>query len=257
MDTHSWKITSVGRIVRKTCRFRQKHPEENSRKGFTDRNRTPHDPERSRSHSQQQTLNICGKRHITYINSTDTFKSLQWTKLINIAPPWTNRRQHHCESPRTQAGQSKTVLLDKLQQSIWNILKTEYLSFLRERQEANKRKTSQTTATEGDIVPVYDDTPRSTWTLWRVEELYKGNNEQERSARLRIQERDITRAFYKLYPLELTATEESKPDEPAEDLQEDNIPVVEQAEDKSDSSLSGDCRPRSKALTRSWTTVDH
>ena len=66
--------------------------------------------------------------------------------------------------------------------------------------------------TEGDIVLVYDDTPRLTWTLGKVEKLYKGNDGQERSARVRTQARDITRALCDLYPLELTTTEESKPE---------------------------------------------
>ena len=60
-----------------------------------------------------------------------------------------------------QANQ-RLFFLTQLQQSIWNKRKSEYLSFLRERQEANKRKTYQITATEGDTVLVYDDTPHST-----------------------------------------------------------------------------------------------
>ena len=108
---------------------------------------------------------------------------------------------------------------------------------------------SQITATEGDIVLVYDDTPRSTWKIGRIEELYKGNDGQERPARVGTQGRDITRAFYNLYPLEMTTTQESKPDEPAEELQESNNSEVELSEDKIDSSLSGDFRPRGKAFT--------
>ena len=78
--------------------------------------------------------------------------------------------------------------------------------------------------------------------------MYKGNDGQDRSARVRTQGHDITRALYKLYPLELTTTQESKPDEPAEELQESNTSDVELSEDKNDSSLSGDCRPRRKLL---------
>ena len=52
-----------------------------------------------------------------------------------------------------QANQ-RLFYLTKLLQSIWNRWKTEYLSSLRERQEANKRKASQTTSMEGDIVLV-------------------------------------------------------------------------------------------------------
>ena len=108
MDTQSRKITSVGRVVRKTCRYCQKHTEETSRKGFTDTSRTPHDPERNRSHSQQQTPNIRGKRRNTFIpNSIDTVTSHQLTNPFNITQPW--RRQPYRERPRTHASQSKTI----------------------------------------------------------------------------------------------------------------------------------------------------
>ena len=126
------------------------------------------------------------------------------------------------------------------------------MSFPRGRQEANKRKTSQITVAERDIyiVLVYDDTPRSTWKMGKIQELYKGNDGQERSARVRTQSRDITRALCKLYPLELTIIEKSNPDETAEDLRENNIPVVEMSEDKNDPNQSNDCRTRRKAFTK-------
>ena len=123
------------------------------------------------------------------------------------------------------------------------------MSFLRERQEASKRKTSEISAAEGDIVLVYDDTPRSTWKMGRIQELYKGNDGHERSTRVRTQGRDITRALYKLYPFELTIIEESNPDETAEDLRENNTSVVEMSEVKNDLNLSSDCRMRHKAFT--------
>ena len=85
--------------------------------------------------------------------------------------------------------------------------------------------------------------------MGRIEELYKGNDGQERSTPVRTQWRDITRALYKLYPLELTI-EESNPDETAEDLRENNTSVVEMSEDKKDLNLSSDSRPRRKAFTK-------
>ena len=121
MDTHSGKITSVRKIVRKTCWYCQKHPEKNSTEGFTGANRTPHDPERNRSHSQQQTPNIRGKRHNTYItNSIEVVTSHQKTNPVNINPPWRNRRQHHREHPRTHAANQRLLYLTQQQRSIWN-----------------------------------------------------------------------------------------------------------------------------------------
>ena len=76
----------------------------------------------------------------------------------------------------------------------------------------------------------------------RIEDLYKGNDEEERSARARTQGRDITRAFYKLYHLEVTSIEESKPDETAEDCQEINASVSELSEDTNNPNLCSDFR---------------
>ena len=160
-----------------------------------------------------------------------------------------------------QANQ-KLFYLTQIEQSIWNRWKTEYLSFLRELQEANERKTSQIKATEGDIVLVYEDTFRSTWKMGRIEELYNGKDGQERSARVRTQECDITRALCILYPLDLTKIDESNPDETAEDLRENNTSVVEMSENKNDPNLSNDYRPRRKAFNKAlkclkihWTLI--
>ena len=53
----------------------------------------------------------------------------------------------------------------------------------------------RTPRSEGDIVLVYDDTPRSKWKIGRIEELYKRNDGQKRSARVRTQGRDIIEHF--------------------------------------------------------------
>ena len=86
--------------------------------------------------------------------------------------------------------------------------------------------------------------------MGRIEELYKENDGPERSARVRTQGRDITRALYKMYPLDLPIIEESNPDETAEDLREDNTSVVEMSEDRNDPNLSSDCRPQRGAFTK-------
>ena len=66
-----------------------------------------------------------------------------------------------------------------------------YSSFGRERQEANKWKTSAIAVTKGNIALVYGDTPRSTWKSERTEELYKRNDGQEGSFRVRTQGRAL------------------------------------------------------------------
>ena len=119
----------------------------------------------------KETEATVNNRPLTYVESDTTHTSptaLTPSHLINGRILST---LPHLEEPEDniveknlghmQANQ-RLFYLTQLQQSIWNIWKTEYLSFLRERQEANKRKTSQITAAEDDIVLVYDDTPRST-----------------------------------------------------------------------------------------------
>ena len=83
----------------------------------------------------------------------------------------------------------------------------------------------------------------------RIGELYKGNKGEEKSDRVRAQGGNITRALYKLYPLELTTEEELKPNETAEDLRENNLSVVESSEDKNHPHLNSDGRLRRKNLT--------
>ena len=186
------------------------------------------------------------------MESDTTPTSHQWTNPIGST-------LQHLEEPENniiekdlghmQANQRLFYLI-QLQQSIWNRWKTEFLSFRRERQEANKLMTSQIAATEGDIVLVYDNTPRLTWKMGRFEEFYKGNGGKERSVRVGKQGCDITRALYKLNFLELTTIEESKPNETADDLRGNNTSVVEMSEIKNDQNLSSDCRPRCKAFTK-------
>ena len=98
--------------------------------------------------------------------------------------------------------------------------------------------------------------------MGRIEELYNGKDGQERSARVRTQECDITRALCILYPLDLTKIDESNPDETAEDLRENNTSVVEMSENKNDPNLSNDYRPRRKAFNKAlkclkihWTLI--
>ena len=183
----------------------------------------------------KETEATVNNRPLTYVESDTTPTSPTALTPLHLINGRILSTLSHLEDPEDnfiekdlghmQATQ-RLFYLTQPEQSISNRWKTKYLSFLRERQETNKRKTSQITAAEEDIVLVYDDTPRSTWKMGRIEELYKGNDGQERSARVRTRGRDITRALYKLYPLELTIIEKSNPDETAEDNREKKTSVV-------------------------------
>ena len=148
-------------IVRKTCRL-VTNTETNSRKGFADTNKTPRLLQRNGGHSQQQAPNNVGS------DTTPTSPTaLTLSHLINERTLSTLFHLEELEDNiiekdlgHKQANQ-KLFYLTQLQQSVWNC----YLRFLRERQEANTQKLSQTTATERDLVLVYDDTSRSTWKL--------------------------------------------------------------------------------------------
>ena len=132
---------------------------------MTDTNRARHDPEGNRSHNQQPTPKTCDKRHNTKINkSIDTVSCRQWTNLLTL-PHLEETEDNFIEKDlgRTPTGcqkKSKTVSFDTTTAKYMQQMEDRVFEFLRERQETNKR-TSQTTATEGDEVQIYDDTPRS------------------------------------------------------------------------------------------------
>ena len=86
---------------------------------------------------------------------------------------------------------------------IWNRWRTEYLNFLRERKAKFSRVTSTIIPKVGDIVIIHDDSPRVEWKIGRAFELFPGKDGEERVAKVLSNKTELTRATYKLYPLEI------------------------------------------------------
>ena len=58
----------------------------------------------------------------------------------------------------------------------------------------------------GDVVLVHDDIPRARWKMAVVEQLIRGKDGYARAANIRYSEGKTNRPIAKLYPLELSST---------------------------------------------------
>ena len=76
---------------------------------------------------------------------------------------------------------------------------------MRERKANFSRKTSTILPKVGDIVIIHDDNPRVEWKIGKVTELIPGKDGEERVAKVLSNKTELTRATYKLYPLEVNA----------------------------------------------------
>jgi hypothetical protein len=83
----------------------------------------------------------------------------------------------------------------------WLQWKSEYLKSLRERDKNLLRKGHS--LTRGDIVLICDESPRSTWNIGRIEELYEGSDGIVRAVKLRTKNGFITRPVVRLINLEI------------------------------------------------------
>ncbi|VDO53357.1 unnamed protein product [Haemonchus placei] len=100
----------------------------------------------------------------------------------------------------------------------WEIWHAEYLSALRQRQQARlqQRKYSTIHPQIGDIVIVADDKlPRGHWPYGLIEKLHVGKDQSVRSADVRMPNGKVkTRSLTQLYPLELRAASTTTHSEP-------------------------------------------
>jgi hypothetical protein len=99
-----------------------------------------------------------------------------------------------------------------LMEHFWQRWCHEYLATIRERAQKTVRKASSDVPHVGDVVLVYDKTPRSSWSLGRVTELMPGEDGEVRAVKLVSRGSTLTRAVYKLYPLELAGDAVIAPD---------------------------------------------
>ena len=88
-----------------------------------------------------------------------------------------------------------------LVKNFWLRWRHEYLTSLRERYSYKNNSTFPTTS--GQVVLVYDETPRINWKMGVVTELFKGRDEHIRSVAVKTASGIIKRPVTKLYPLEI------------------------------------------------------
>ena len=74
---------------------------------------------------------------------------------------------------------------------------------MRERKANFSRETSTILPKVGDIVIIHDDNPRVEWKIGKVTELIPGKDGEV--AKVLSNKTELTRATYKLYPLEVNA----------------------------------------------------
>ena len=86
----------------------------------------------------------------------------------------------------------------------WDNWKNEYVKSLRERDRNLIRNNHPLRV--GDIVLIWDESPRSRWNLGRVEELFVGTDKIVRAAKLKTKNGSITRPLIKLINLEIRAS---------------------------------------------------
>lgn len=93
----------------------------------------------------------------------------------------------------------------KIIQQFWVRWRKEYLTALREfhKTTGNNRQVIK----KGDVVVVYDDTPRIHWKLAVVDDLVKGNDGLIRSAHISTANHKTNRPITRLYPLEVVSSE--------------------------------------------------
>ena len=151
-------------------------------------------------------------RPITYVEETSSLSPEALTPSHLLHGCLINTLPHYGSTDDPDLIQSKHGQLtqrvnyrNSLMHQIWNRWRTEYLNFLRERKANFSRKTSTILPKVGDIVIIHDDNPRVEWKIGKVTDLIPGKDGEERVAKVLSNKTELTRATYKLYPLEVNA----------------------------------------------------
>ena len=124
-------------------------------------------------------------------------------RKITSLPYSTNQELEHSLNDMTHKSTNKLFKMkSQIIQSFWYKWKHEYLTALREyhRNTGNNKQL----ITIGDVVQIYEDSPRIKWTLAVVEKLNVGGDGLARSAVIRTKNGLTSRPITKLYPLEVS-----------------------------------------------------
>ena len=151
---------------------------------------------------------ILNDRPLTYVSSDPldeplTPSHLLYGRRITSLPYPTNQELEHSLNDMTHKSTNKLFKMkSQIIQSFWYKWKHEYLTALREyhRNTGNNKQL----ITIGDVVQIYEDSPRIKWTLAVVEKLNVGGDGLARSAVIRTKNGLTSRPITKLYPLEVS-----------------------------------------------------
>ena len=103
-----------------------------------------------------------------------------------------------CATDVSQRAQRQALLLNQFQ-ARWRY---EYLTSLREHHRTTGNNSQR--VKPGDVVLVYDDSPRNTWKLAIVEELMTGKDGLVRAVKIKTAQGRTNRPIAKLIPLEVS-----------------------------------------------------
>lgn len=103
--------------------------------------------------------------------------------------------------------------ISDLLKQFWRRWTTEYLTALRERHQLSKSRPTVNTVKTGDIVLIHaDNKPRLNWDLGKVCDLTTGKDGLIRSVKLKTKNGFTNRPLSKLYPLEISITDDDDHD---------------------------------------------
>ncbi|XP_063420482.1 uncharacterized protein LOC134705689 [Mytilus trossulus] len=151
---------------------------------------------------------IMNDRPLTYVSSDPldeplTPSHLLYGRRITTLPYPDNRDFEHSTLEMTHESVNKlSRLKSQIIQQFWCKWKHEYLTSLRE-YHRNTGKDIQTIKV-GDVVQVYEESPRTKWNLAVIDQLNIGGDGKTRSAVIRTKHGLTSRPITKLYPLEVS-----------------------------------------------------
>ena len=199
---------------------------------------------------------ILNNRPLTYVSSElDDDEPLTPSHLLHgrriVSLPHEYVMEQEIDDPTfgnssevTRRAQTQAALLNQF----WFRWRHEYLTSLREHHRASGNNDQR--IKQGDVVLVYDESPRISWRLAVVEELLKGNDGLVRAANIRTTHGRTNRPIAKLIPLEvssnLTASDKTS-------QSHDKLNSAANSEDKN----SGRERPKRRAAERGMDKVKH